>query len=294
MSGPPDPAHEIDRLRMRAERERAAREEAERIAESALRSLWLANQQLDERIAQRTEELRNARRAARAADRTRGTFLATLGHAIATPLHALLGLLELDGAPVDPRIRDTAERLNARVQRLLVLAAVAGDAIVLGPSLDRAADVADRLADRWTDRLAARGVLLAVEVHGAADDLVPGEWERLERIADALVENVERHADPGLATVSVSVGDTDVRLRVSDEGPGVPADRLDAIRMPFAAGPDTPGAAGGVGLCIVDMLCEPIGGSLLLERSPAGGLVAEVVLPRRGAPPQDRSPNNAT
>ncbi|TFH16883.1 MAG: hypothetical protein E4H05_06745 [Acidimicrobiales bacterium] len=117
----PDPLmsdqERIQRLERRLERERRAREEAEQIAERGMRDLWLANQELEARVAARTVDLERSLRAAHMASEAKETFLAELGHELATPLHAVLGLLELidsDTLAGDDRARLEQAATNAR------------------------------------------------------------------------------------------------------------------------------------------------------------------------------------
>ena len=67
-------------------------------------------------------------------------------------------------------------------------------------------------------------------------------------------------------------------LRIEDDGPGVPDDRIDAVLARGGRLDETrPGT--GLGLAIVGDLVEAYGGSLSLRRSALGGLLAEVRLP---------------
>ena len=61
----------VERLERRVERERRAREEAEAIAERGMRDLWLANRDLESRVAERTAELELSLQAATMAGQAR-------------------------------------------------------------------------------------------------------------------------------------------------------------------------------------------------------------------------------
>ena len=70
-------------------------------------------------------------------------------------------------------------------------------------------------------------------------------------------------------------------LRVEDDGPGVPGDRVEAVLARGGRLDETrPGT--GLGLAIVGDLVEAYGGSLSLRRSALGGLLAEIRLPGAG------------
>ena len=72
-------------------------------------------------------------------------------------------------------------------------------------------------------------------------------------------------------------------IRVDDDGPGIPEDRLAEVVQPFvrldpARSRNTSGL--GLGLAIVARAAEMEGGTLHLVNRPEGGLRAELRLPR--------------
>lgn len=80
------------RWQRRVERERLARQEAERLLELKSTELYKANQSLtklnvtlDQQVQERTKELEKARDDALAAARAKADFLATMSHEIRTP-----------------------------------------------------------------------------------------------------------------------------------------------------------------------------------------------------------------
>ena len=71
-------------------------------------------------------------------------------------------------------------------------------------------------------------------------------------------------------------------LRVTDDGPGIPAGSLAAMTEPFTRGEasrnrGTGGA--GLGLTLARAIAEAHGGRLVLANRPEGGLSAELRLP---------------
>jgi signal transduction histidine kinase len=97
-----------------------------------------------------------------------------------------------------------------------------------------------------------------------------------------LVDNAVRHAGTAVQ-VSAAVDGSEVVIEVSDDGHGIaPADRervferftrLDEAR-------DRDGGGSGLGLAIARELVNRNGGRITLETSRAGGLSAQVRLPR--------------
>ena len=92
----------LSSLERRLERERAARKQAERLLEEKSLELYEANQglraladNLEELVATRTRELKQARDAAMDANRAKSAFLAKLSHDISTPMSGIIGMCEL-------------------------------------------------------------------------------------------------------------------------------------------------------------------------------------------------------
>ncbi|MGE5508339.1 MAG: two-component system sensor histidine kinase NtrB [Chitinophagales bacterium] len=74
------------------------------------------------------------------------------------------------------------------------------------------------------------------------------------------------------------------RLRVRNDGPGIPADQLERIWEMFYT---TKAAGSGIGLAVVKKVAETHGGSVDVASDPSGGTVFELQLPLR--PPKDPS-----
>src|SRR5204863_2066916 len=101
------------------------------------------------------------------------------------------------------------------------------------------------------------------------------------RVLGNLIGNALRHG--GAARVAIEAGHDEVRVTVDDDGPGIAPHLIDAMFTPFrqAATHDAALNAGaGLGLYIARDLAERDGGRLALVNRAAGGLRAELVLPR--------------
>jgi two-component system osmolarity sensor histidine kinase EnvZ len=112
--------------------------------------------------------------------------------------------------------------------------------------------------------------------------LVPIRPMAVARAIENLLSNAGRYARS--ARVSVTSLDKQVRIRVEDDGPGIPADRYDDALKPFsrldpARNQDKAGV--GLGLAIAEDIARKHGGRLKLGRSvDMGGLCADLVVAR--------------
>lgn len=138
------------------------------------------------------------------------------------------------------------------------------------PSCNATAVVGERVAF-WSaladDQSRARTVELPdqpVLVRASADDLAAA--------VDALVENVIAHTPEGVPFAVRLWEDGDVRLEVSDEGPGLPPDAL--VRGRSDRG------SSGLGLDIARRCAEAGGGSMTMTAGPTGGAIITLHLAR--------------
>ncbi len=124
-----------------------------------------------------------------------------------------------------------------------------------------------------------------VTLRGADEQLRPMALRPLliARALDNLVGNALRYGAE--AHVCVTQTDTELVIAVEDCGPGIPADRREEAKLPFArldaARNQNLGGGVGLGLAIAEDAMRQHGGRLILDQSPTfGGLRARLVLPR--------------
>lgn len=284
-----DDAARIERLERRLERERAAREQAEAIAERGMRDLWQNNRTLEARVAARTAELAASLDAATMAADAKERFLGDLGHELNTPLHAALGRLELIDASAlgemdQTRLREVGDNVSMLAESLgglIELAAATGAPAPGDSEVMRLSAWLDGVIARWTRPAAARGQLLVPSITSGDGHDVDGaevrlDWRRAHKIIDALLANVTEHAEPGAVSIEIGVDGDQVSIVVSDSGPGMNAEELATAREPFVRFGS--GAGRGIGLAIVHRLAVSAGGTLDLGGD--GATVAAVTLHR--------------
>jgi signal transduction histidine kinase len=124
---------------------------------------------------------------------------------------------------------------------------------------------------------AERGV--NVMATGDADVPFVGDDELLRQMFSNVLDNAVAHTrDGGQVTVETSADATAVRVRIADEGQGIPAPDRDRIFERFTR-LDTGPHGAGLGLPIARWIAEAHAGTLTLESSTSEGSVFVVTLP---------------
>jgi two-component system, OmpR family, sensor kinase len=225
-------------------------------------------------------------------------FLADASHELRTPLSSIRGYAELFrlGAADDPaeletamrRIEDEAARMGGLVDDLLLLARLDQVREPVREPVDLAAIAADAAEDA---RAAAPA--RAIDLIAGAGAEVLGDPDQLRQVAANLLANAIAHTPPEAPIeVAVEASDREVRMRVRDHGPGLPAGAEAQVFERFwrdgAPSGSTDGGS-GLGLAIVAAIAEAHGGHAAAANAAGGGAAFTVTLPRAGvvaaAPP---------
>jgi signal transduction histidine kinase len=209
--------------------------------------------------------------------RARGTqaFFAALTHELRTPLTSVRLQSEAiaAGEPTQElieRLLVDTHRLESQIDKTLELARIEG-----GGGL---AEQAIRM-DPWIERV-LRGIVASEGESALLDvtlppDLPPvrGDTAAIQLILRNLVENSVRHGDrePIRIDVDAQRAGSGVELRYRDNGKGFEGDPAQLGRL-FQRGGASRGT--GVGLYLVRVLMERMGGSVEFAHAPDGGFAA--------------------
>jgi signal transduction histidine kinase len=146
-------------------------------------------------------------------------------------------------------------------------------------------EIVSAAAARLSPHVVASGGTLEIDTACSAMGMF--DRLRMEQVVTNLVNNAVRYAPGSPIALAVKVThEAAAELRVTDQGPGIPADKWRYIFERFASA-EVSGSRGGLGLglYIVERIVARHGGQVRVERSATGeGTTMLVVLPiRRGA-----------
>ncbi len=206
---------------------------------------------------------------------SRTRVLAAMSHDLKTPLTRLRLQVEtlIEDAALRARLGRELDEMESMVHGAL--------ALFRGLNEREASEPVDvnAMLESVREGFAAMGE--GVTVSGRALAPFSARPQALKRCLTNLVANAVKFG--GRADIAIDDGEA-LRIRVRDQGPGVPPDELERVFEPFyrlesSRNRDTGGT--GLGLSIARDVAQAHGGRLVLRNRPEGGLEAELRLPRR-------------
>jgi two-component system, OmpR family, sensor kinase len=218
-------------------------------------------------------------------------FFADASHELRTPLASLRANAELyqQGALARrPQVDEAMRRIALEAQRMSRLVDDMLRLARLDQHPDQQQDQVDltALVHGCAERAQIADPQRTWRAQIAAGLVATGDEELLRRAVDNLLANVRAHTPGGtVATITAAARNGSVTVEVSDNGPGVPADRLPHIfdRFYRAAAP-APRPGSGLGLAIVTAIAAAHEGTAQAALNDPHGLRVTLVLPASSRP----------
>jgi signal transduction histidine kinase len=236
----------------------------------------------------------SARRAERLASQQMD-FVATVSHELRTPLAVIrsAGQNLAAGVVQDPKrygdlIENEGRRLTDMVEQTLALAGLSGERKPVSQQPVDAGDIARAVLASPETTSRADGVQIDLRV-AAELPLVLADEMLLRRGVQNLVGNALKYgAEGGWLGVAVDASGSrrgrEVRITVSDRGPGVAAEDLPHIFDPFYRGRRAVAdqvQGNGLGLHLVRRIAEAHGGKVSVRTAPGEGAAFTIHIPAR-------------
>ncbi|KZX51743.1 hybrid sensor histidine kinase/response regulator [Stutzerimonas frequens] len=260
-----------------------------------LRLLQL-NEELEQRVAERTCELREARDAAEAANLSKDKYLAAASHDLLQPLNAarlLISTLRERQLPQNElhlveRAHQALEGAEDLLTDLLDISKL--DQAAIKPDIDIYSldEVLLPLVSEFQSVAAAAGLQLKHYIPRVA---IKTDFRLLTRILRNFLSNACRYTDQGAVLVGARMRAGALRIEVWDTGRGIPEEELQAIFLEFnqlGIGRSAKRSGVGLGLAIVDRIASMLGYQVLVRSMPGRGSVFSIDVPLAEAMPRER------
>ncbi|GAJ92657.1 HAMP domain-containing histidine kinase [Agrobacterium sp. SHOUNA12C] len=211
-----------------------------------------------------------------------------VSHELRSPLsrlQAAVGVLRQNPAKLDvmlDRMDREVERLDVLVGEILTLARLtAGSSLPLKTQSLDVVDLLNEILGDATFEAQIRAIAITASVDGMF--LADVEGELIYRALENVIRNAIKYtAERSRISVRCEMTADLLKVRVTDQGPGVRHDELERIFQPFSRGNGAvPSDGYGLGLAITRQAIERHGGRAYASLPAAGGLTITLEIPRK-------------
>ncbi len=276
-----------DNIRLMLDEIRRARNDLEQV-----------NERLERRVDERTIELVQARDEAVDALRVKDRILANVSHDSRTPLNTIMLRAELMKAgrygPLSEAQTGALDGIVAGVNQLTIFTtnllyeaqSAAGRFDLLGERIDLEAELA-RIIDMMKPLAERKHLALELDIPPDVDLTMDINRQAMHQVMANLIDNAIKFTDSGRVDVRVrSAAGNRVSITVADTGKGIPEHLhghiFDAFWQVDSSVTREANRGVGLGLSIVRMLVDRLGGNVVVRPAEGGGTVFTVELPRGG------------
>jgi signal transduction histidine kinase len=207
-------------------------------------------------------------------------FTSDVSHELRTPLMVLASSCELllENPGIDQRGHAQVERIaracaemRELVQTFLMLARAQREDASMSPQ-QTLSQVADGLLNQWREPIEAKGLSLIFEPGNPLDTCYNATL--LHAVMGNLLRNALHYTERGFIRLTL----TATGFTVEDSGVGIPEEKREAMFEPFVRGSEKRGEGLGLGLSLVQRICENQGWSVSLTNMEPNGCRFQVQL----------------
>lgn len=249
--------------------------------------LMRRNQELRNKILQRTEDLQQAMEAAQSSARAKGDFLANMSHEIRTPMNGILGMTSLllemplcrEAFDAIRLIRTSGDSLMKLLNEILDLSKIEAGKLELDLHPFELRRCIEESMTLFSCRAAEKDLDLVLHIDDVVPSVFRGDDAKLRQILNNLISNAIKFSDSGSVVVSVRIhdrcdGHVKLHFTVQDNGIGISTDAMNRLFLAYSQADSSTACkygGTGLGLAICRQITELMGGRIWVESTPGCG-----------------------
>ncbi|PHR57616.1 MAG: hypothetical protein COA47_11600 [Robiginitomaculum sp.] len=243
--------------------------------------LQVANSGLEEKVRERTSELRASVQAAEAANQAKTDFLSMMSHELRTPMNAVLGSaqslkttrLSKKAHELVDTLSDAGQILMTLLNDILDLAKIEAGKLEIDQTNVDLRHILGGVERLYRAQANDKGLDFSLEIDDNVPQAIKSDPTRLRQIVFNLVSNAIKFTGAGSVTIHVSaepVGQSknQIRISITDTGIGIAEEARGRLFSRFEQAETSTSrrfSGTGLGLAISKQLAELMGGVLNLQ-----------------------------
>ena len=267
-----------------------------------IEDLKVHGEQLEDRVAARTEALHHAREAAEEANLAKSRFLANMSHELRTPMNAIIGYSEMiieeledlgqfEFVPDLEKIQGAGKHLLSLINDILDISKIEAGRMDLYLETFNVEEMLSDIASTAVPLVEKQGNELTLDSHLPLGKMTT-DLTKLRQALLNLISNAAKFTKNGQVTLATQcktiAGQQWIEFQVTDTGIGIAEDKQGILFDEFTQADDstTRNYGGtGLGLAITKRFCEMLGGTISVKSQLGQGATFTILLPAVLSPP---------